>query len=320
MEQNGFSYVSRSEFWNWYLKQEDAKDMLSYNLSEERKKELFIKYMTVVNIETSAYCNRVCSYCPVGLHGSRPQKLIDEKLFKRMIDELSDLGYSRMFTFNLFNEPLLDSEYEKRIKYVRKKCPDSYICMNSNGDYMNREILDRLIDFGLNQALVTMHMGPTETYTDDYARERLEKFHKKLGLEFNITSETPGHNITCDNSYRGCRLLFVANNWAVDGCDRGGEMDGLSLEERLDPCATSFREIIIDVEGDVRCCWNAYVTSPAVLSMKDNSLVDAFFSKPLVDFRREHLLWNAKTGICKGCNTPDNSDRSTEEFRKTLLS
>ena len=319
MIQNGFEYVSRSEFWNYYLKSEDAKYLLQYDVPQELRKKIISEYLTVVNIETSSYCNRKCSYCPVSIHGSRPLRMMDDSLFERLIGEMEEIGFKGQFTFSLFNEPLTDEKLLDRVKYTKSKCPNSYVRMNSNGDYLTRELLDKLVDAGVDEMLLTMHMAPNEVYTDELAKSKLEAFFKKVDVPMEITASTPNHNITCNVIYRTMRFLVVTNNWAEDGCDRGGEMENLSLDKRLDPCPTSYRELIVDVDGDLRPCWNAYITAPAVLNVKDTTLVDAYFSKELVDFRRDHLLWNEKSGICEGCNTPDNSDRATEEIRKTLL-
>ena len=47
MIQGGYEYVSQSEFWNYYLNQSDASDLLRYDVSTESRKYLFNKYVTV---------------------------------------------------------------------------------------------------------------------------------------------------------------------------------------------------------------------------------------------------------------------------------
>ena len=37
-------------------------------LTREESKNLFKKYVEIINLETSAYCNRVCPYCPVSIY------------------------------------------------------------------------------------------------------------------------------------------------------------------------------------------------------------------------------------------------------------
>lgn len=319
MKQKDFEYVGRSEFWDYYLGTEDAKYLLQYDVPQELREKVFCEYMTIVNIETSSYCNRKCSYCPVSVHGSRPLRMIEDTLFNKYIDELGIIGYKGMISFSLFNEPLTDEKLIERVKYTKSKCPNCYVRMNSNGDYLTKELLAELIDAGGDEMTLTMHMTADETYSDELAMDKLKNFFNKVDVPMNITALTPNHNITCDNVYRTMRFLVMTNNWAVDGCDRGGEMESLSIENRYNPCPTSYRELVIDVDGNLRPCWNAYITSPAMLNVKDMSLVDAYFSKELVDFRRDHLLWNKKLGICEGCNTLDNADRATEEIRKALL-
>ena len=41
-------------------------DLLKYSdLDEEKSKQLFKKYVELVCLEMSYYCNRACNYCPV---------------------------------------------------------------------------------------------------------------------------------------------------------------------------------------------------------------------------------------------------------------
>lgn len=318
MEQNGYWYVSKSEFWAYFLNSRNAKKTLEKDVPVTERAQIFNEYVAVVNIETSSYCNRSCVYCPVAYRGSRSQNLMSSELFEKIVGELKAIDYRGIFTLSLFNEPLADKDILQRAAYVRQECPCSYIRFNSNGDYLDKDFLSELSLAGVNEILITQHMNQGETYTDELAAKKIDKFFKRIEMEYDVTKAVHGHNITCDMRWNQMRLLVVTNNWETDGNDRGGEVKHLSLEQRTNPCATPFREMIIDVEGNVRFCWNAYIDTEYIANVADEKLVDIYFSDEMVEIRREHLSWGKKSGICRGCNTEDNSDIRTKEQRDRL--
>lgn len=318
MEQNGYWYVSKSEFWAYFLNSRNAKKLLTKNVSVDERVQIFNEYVTIVNIETSSYCNRSCSYCPVAYHGSRNQRLMDDELFEKIVAELKAIDYRGIFTLSLFNEPLADRDILHRAAHIRRECPCSYIRFNSNGDYLDKDFLNELGRSGVNEMLITQHMNEGEVYTDQLALEKIDKFFKRMNMDYKVKKIVPGHNVTCDMLWNQMRLLVVTNNWEIDGNDRGGEVKQLSLEQRTAPCCTPFREMTIDVDGNVRFCWNAYINTEYMANVADKQLVDIYFSDEMVEIRREHLSWGTKKGICRGCSTEDNADIRTKEQRDRL--
>ncbi len=318
MLQNGFFYVSRSEFWPYFLQSKDAKYLLMKNCPTELQDKIFNEFVQVVNIETSAFCNRRCSYCPISVK-PRQQKLMDDSVFKKIITELVDMDYRGTLKLSLFNEPLADRDILKRVSTIKEYLPVSYLSLNSNGDYITTEYLDELSNAGLNEIIVTMHMLPGQLYSDEIAEKRLRDFVDKLGLVYLEKSRKLNHNITLDLNYKNIRLLIVSNNWNVDGTDRGGVIEELSIESRVQPCCTSFREVVIDVEGSFRYCFNLFVDSESIGNVKDSSLKELFFSDLMVDKRKNNLVFGEKVGACRTCNTYDYASPESNEFRKTLI-
>lgn len=245
---------------------------------------------------------------------------MDDSLFIKIISEMRDIDYRGIFTLSLFNEPLADRDILRRIKTIKDYCPNSYVRMNSNGDYLSKDFLDELNAVGLNEILVTLHLNVGEQYTDELSKKKIEKFFAKLGLIYSITRQTSMHNISCDLNYRNIRLLVVTNNWIKDGTDRGGEIKELSIENRIQPCATPFREVIIDVDGNVRFCWNIFINADYIGNVCNLGVLDIYFSDAMVDIRRNHLCFGEKNSPCKTCNTYDNALETSVEMREKLLS
>ena len=61
-----------------------------------------------VEIEVINRCNGICPFCPVN-RNKDPRKLkkMDEKLFKKIMDELGEIHYSGRLALHSNNEPFL---------------------------------------------------------------------------------------------------------------------------------------------------------------------------------------------------------------------
>ena len=304
MIQNNYFYISKSEFWHYFLQHPDCRQLLVKDAGADRK-YLFRQFVAVVNFETSTYCNRKCLYCPVSVQGARQQRLMADDVFEKTIHELQNIEYRGIISISLYNEPLADKSILRRIEGVRKALPWCYIRMNSNGDYMNREYLDQIIEAGGKEILITLHMNQGESYTDAASENKIKDFFARLQMDYTISHKKEGHNITVDRNYHGLRLLVVTNNWQTDGNDRGGIVKTLSTEARTAPCASPFREVVMDIDGNFRRCCNMYVSSPAMANIMQTSMLDFFFSDEMYQIRRELLGFGEKAAPCKTCNTFD---------------
>ncbi|NBH36280.1 radical SAM/SPASM domain-containing protein [Clostridiaceae bacterium] len=318
MVQNNFFYIARSEFWPYFLKSKNAETLLKKNMKSSQKWIIFNEYVQEIGIETSAFCNRKCVYCPVSEY-PRKQQFMDDQLYKKILEEMRQIDYKGIFTLSLFNEPLASKDILNRIRLIKQYCPCSYVRMNSNGDYLTKDLLDELNEAGLNEILITQHMDVNETYSDEIAQEKIDAFFKRIGLTYTITKMKDMHNISCDLMYKKIKLLVVTNNWEEDGTDRGGKIEFLSGKKRNQPCCTPFRELYIDVNGFVRFCFNIFVNEKNLGNVANHKVVDLFFSEEMVDIRRSHLNFGPKEWPCETCNTPDNALLESYEIREALL-
>lgn len=123
----------------------------------------FQSMFNVIGIETIAVCNRACDFCPVSLDNwktdARTNKIMDEELFFKIIDELSQIKFIGSIRPYFFNEPLLDKRLEKFIRYAREKCPQANILIKSNGDLLTYEKYKVLKDAGVNNWRITQYDG-----------------------------------------------------------------------------------------------------------------------------------------------------------------
>lgn len=312
-------YVKRSNYWKYFLEQEDAKELFINVPGDERQRILFKKFVNVINIELSSFCNRKCSYCPMA-YVDRKQKYMDKNIWYKILKELEEIQYEGHIALNLFNEPLLDVNLVERIRQLHRKVPNAYIKFDTNGDYLTRKKLDMVIDSGVMSLLVTRHADFEFT---DVLKQEIYDYIKKLKLGEFIVSESyvPGKNVTYNVNYKNTELLFCANNWKVIGNDRGGTVEHLKSKGiRTLPCNNPLREMNISYDGKFKPCCNIYFgENTNIGSVIDDGIVETYFNKKSIEYRRALVVFGEKSGYCKTCATGDNSDIKTREIRKRLL-
>jgi radical SAM protein with 4Fe4S-binding SPASM domain len=185
METLKLNKISTRHYWEHFLLVPDnLLKPLFYprNIATDEQKSLFKKFVCIVNIETSTYCNRKCSYCPVSLNDSRKNQVyMADELFNKILGELESIDYSSTIVFNLYNEPLADKNIYLKIKQVRKNLPHAFLMFNSNGDYVDSDSLNKLSEIGLNALFVTLHPPVNKPYQLDDRLKDFQKFFKKIG-------------------------------------------------------------------------------------------------------------------------------------------
>lgn len=103
---------------------------------------LFIKH----NGELFSYCNRKCDWCPNKFVDRQTHEYINKDLFLRVIDELAEAGYTGAITFSRYNEPLSDvAVLNEAIEEIRDRMPNCKCITNTNGDYLTKEVLSKLM-------------------------------------------------------------------------------------------------------------------------------------------------------------------------------
>ena len=180
------------------------------------------------NIETFGTCNRECYFC--FNHDRFPQREkgnMDEHIWKKIVNELCSLKFCGRISPHFYGEPLLDKRLPDLLNYARRKCPDSYIMIATNGDYLTEELFLKLIKSGVNHFSVT-------NYNEDENRSLNE-------LEKNY----PGH----------IKIRSYKNSIKTD---RSGKIfkRGKTLDT---PCLRPTGQLVINWKGNVLlCCMDYY--------------------------------------------------------------
>ena len=332
METFKLNKISTRHYWEHFLLVPDNLiNPLFYpiDIAPDEKKSLFKKFVCIVNIETSTYCNRKCSYCPVSLDESRKNQVyMTDELFNKILGELESIKYSSTIVFNLYNEPLADKNIYFRIKQVRERLPHTFLMFNSNGDYVDSACLNKLSEIGLNALFVTLHSPINKPYQLDDRLKYFQKFFNKIGQDISqseISAPLDNGLMESNIDWNGMRLRVMANDWLKYGNSRAGTMSFLNASTtRTLPCARPLRELTISYDGNVFPCCQFFPDSLEnkkyiIDNVSSKSVFDIYASHALAKWRKNLFNFGEKEIPCDSCRDEDFSKQDSLEIRETIL-
>lgn len=247
------------------------KYLLKYNTTD---------FFNDLNIEINTSCNRRCLHCPNSIYDRgllKNEKLLDEKLYRKIIDELSHIDFDGRISPSLFGEPLLDKRLIRFVEYTRRHLPKVKILVFSNGDYLTPNKYIGLIEAGVTAFTITQH-GKTisESMQHLFAFIKNNPSVKNV-IKYNVFSDrTPLYN-------------------------RGGLVE-VERRHKRPRCILSNNPVCIDYNGNVILCCNDYFGEVKFGNVRDKNLIDIWKSDFYKNTRRNLRKGKYDFEICKRCN------------------
>lgn len=307
------------------VSRETVVKSLTSEIGDKDRKALFKVAVEIINLETSYQCNRKCDYCPVASSTRQiAQSSMSIDLIEKISSQLAEIRYENRISLNLYNEPLLDDELEKKIEIIRSYLPWATLTLNSNGDKLQKARLKQLSNSGLNHICVTLHPQPYKSDSSSMLSKRIKKMIEKNAedskLSFNLDDG-------CVEFFtHGLKVRIQWPDWRTIGTDRGGQIEnyGSGKVKRMTPCAKPFREFTVFYDGEVQPCCESFHDNDKLLikiaNLKHTSIFDAYASSKLAAFRRSVFNFGAKSGICEFCTSVDYSNKNCDEsLREEIL-
>ena len=320
----GYYIKHKKNYWDRKIfdknKDFDIEILKFKKLERDKSKVLFKKYVELICLEMSYYCNRACSYCPVATFERSDKKLeIDNELLESIINSLKKIDYDGRISLNLFNEPLASKNFTHRVKNLSDNLPKAILSCNSNGDYVkNFDVFSKLEKNGLKEILITLHPPRNTPWTKSYAQSSIIKFSKRIKYEL---SDKELNELKYSFMLKKLYVEVVCTNWDETGNSRGGTVKTLIPKKiRVNPCEKPIREFVISYDGSVQLCCHSYQNKEIdngiakIDKLDDNSIFKIYTNKVLTDARKELFSYSKKSGICKTCNHYENNIRTEVEF------
>jgi len=227
------------------------------------------KLFNCISIETCAICNRRCLYCPIS-KDPRPQVMMSDDLFDKIISELEELNYRGDIILSNFGEPLLDKRLATFVRRIKEEL-GSKVTFFTNGDFLTKERFDELISAGTDNIEISQH---------DPELSDILKLFSQLS--------------SCDWKYVSFKIVKEDTQTLTD---YGGLVD----VETLRPFSCNPYRIIIRADGSVPLCCGDYFNEVNFGNVNQSKLIDIWNSPVYRKIRNELKRGIFNLEICKRC-------------------
>ena len=234
-----------------------------------------------IEIETLNRCNGKCSFCPVNaLAPQRKYAKMDGKLFRKIIDELSEIDYRG--NINLFsnNEPFLDERIYEFAEYTRNKVPKAKISILTNGLLLNIDNVDKILPYidllYIDNYSDSFKLLPTVKQIYDYGKNKVD-YVKKILISVRLQNE----------------ILST----------RGGESPNNKTNKINAKCTLPFKQIVVRPDGKISLCCNDALGKMTLGDVNTDSLMNIWLSDMYRNIRHS-IQKNGRTKIklCENCD------------------
>jgi radical SAM protein with 4Fe4S-binding SPASM domain len=168
-----------------------------------------------IQIENTAYCNRKCPWCPQSKLDFGPDDRMDWKTLEKVVKDLVEMNYQGRIHPYGNGEPLTDSDFIKRVRYIKNRLPKSHMYIATNGDYVgNAFSFDDMFMSGINEIQVNYYDDNNKHLKYYISSNGNQIYHYNVG-DLRETFYNRAGNIKITNiiTYESCwwpgRKLFI---------------------------------------------------------------------------------------------------------------
>lgn len=258
------------------------KDFIKYFVEKDQ-----VPHPLIVNLETINRCNSTCEFCTANKNAEkRPYMRMEDSLFYNVIDQLHDWNYKGHLTMYGNNEPWLDTRIVQLHEYARKKLPDSYIFMSTNGLLLNIEKVKEITPY-VNQLII-----------NNYCLDM--NLHDNIREIYEYVQSHPDEFADVDILIQMRYIKAVLTN-------RAGSAPNKQATQKIikETCLMPYTDMWITPDGrlGICCCDNFEVTELA--DLKTTPLPEAWNTLKYQELRRLVKDGRQNYPFCKHCDFID---------------
>lgn len=304
----------------------------SYHLSRIRRVAAIRGMPVGISIEPTTSCNLRCPECPSGLRSfTRPTGMLDEGLFKNVIDQISP--FVSYLTFYFQGEPFLHPRFLDMVAYASSR--GVYTATSTNAHFISEGSAEQVVRSGLDRLIISIDGTTQDTYASYRIGGSLNKVmegtEKIIASKKKLRSRTPHvvfqFLVVGPNEHQVPGIMALAKKTGVDQVAlktaqiydyRNGSPliprqekysryrrnhDGTySLKNTLaDHCWKMWHSCVVTWDGKVvPCCFD----KDAQFTMGDVSQTafeKIWFGPAYNDFRETLLRSRSEIEICRNC-------------------
>jgi len=309
------------------MKERKELEFISRRLNLKEPEEYF-HFPKYIEIETIRGCNAKCIMCPLSKDDTYKKGKIDNSLFSKIVEELSEYSnWINLVCLSRNGEPLLDKGLPKRITEL-KNAGIKYVNFSTNASLLDEKTSISLIESGLDEIRFSIDGFTKETF--EYIRKGLDyETVKNNCLRFiklrNQFGVKPKIQVRMVEQKRNSEEIIAWKNFWTSKLKEndvvaskkmhswGNKLESYEGEnkEYKSPCISPFSTLEIFYDGVVPLCGCDYKPEFILGNLNQSSIKEVWQSPYFEEIRKIHLEGHcSEIPICAGCNIWD-----TEEVR-----
>jgi len=291
---------------------------------------LFLKdkgFPNYINIEITNECNLSCPMCPNSKIPKEKKGFMEIDLFQKIIQEVDSNGTSNLL-FVKQGEPFLHPRVREIFTILRQTKNRQNILWVSNGTTLNKEHIDALIEFQIDELNLSIDSLSPETYLGIRGVElektiaNLERLQERKKEK---KSDRPRISVNMvvrkDNvdEMKSARAFFKKHNIqhtvqkynpSFTGLDVGTDkwtLENGDMAHRY-PCTHVFVNFVINYDGSVSLCCADWEGVSKIGDLNRNGIREIWNSDEYKHVRECHLNGQYdRISICKDCTAWQNN-------------
>lgn len=290
----------------------------------------------LLQVQTVSACNGKCPFCPYSFVSRElPQGKMEWETYQKIVDECVSFPSLKFFTPMLQNEPLLDKDICKAVRYFKEKSGGKVpIFIVTNGYLLTPSLIRQLVDSGLDHLIVSINAHKKETYEELMPGFQFEKLVSNI--ENLLSSDLRRTRVTLrflenqknKNEIQGAlgywhkrgvhtEVLPFINNRA-DSVDisrlrskRSEMLLGSRIKQKVfsyfsNCCILPFYQMNILFNGDVLLCCNDWRRAPILGNVNREKLKEIWEGEGAREIKAKILHRDYKSvEACKGCSVTE---------------
>lgn len=237
-----------------------------------------------IEIETYNRCNGGCEFCPVSKkNDTRIEMKMEDQLFEKIINNLAEINYAGKVSLFSNNEPFLDERIVEFQKYVRKKLPQAYLYLYTNGTLLTLEkfidIIDSLDELIIDNYNQSLDLIPPVKRIAEYC-EQIEELKRKV----TIFLRKPQEVLTT----------------------RGGDSPNAIIQDeryQLDSCTLPFKQFIVRPDGKISLCCNDPLGKYTLGDLNLQTIEEVWYGERYMNIRKKIISGRKNISKCEKCDT-----------------
>jgi hypothetical protein len=290
-------------------------DMFRDSISPDRAKWLFKKYVHDVELENHSYCNRVCWFCPNAFLDRRSAShFMSDAVFQKIIGNLAEIDYAEQLEWSGYAEHFAEPSFIPRLEEARKAVPKARLIVFSNGDYLDKELMDHVLAIGV-KIHVDIYPPEGEEFNEVKIAAAIAKFEKRTGYKAVLKGGDAsgwGDYLIADTSGAIVSSMKVGKYNQDNIFTRGGAMDipKRHTYQRTSACLKPVYHLNVNYDGNgMLCChtrtdYDGHKDAVIANLSEPSENMFTFFAK-LASARRGLLGPGKKCGACATCDDGD---------------